>query len=303
MGFLLLNKPSGITSFGAVARVKRLAGEKRVGHTGTLDPMATGVLPIFIGRATALSSYLLEADKTYIAGIRLGVITDTLDITGTVTDTMSPYKMGGYTNERVEKVLTQFCGKQKQRPPMYSAIKKDGVRLYDMARKGISIDLPERDIEIFSISLTKPLDENYEFEITCRVSKGTYIRSLCRDIGNALGCGATLVSLCRTESSGFDIKDCADLNALDEKNIKDYIIDEEVAVSHFKAVNVTEKQAIRFSNGGKLALDRVKIEDCKDREIIRVKYKKRFLGLGTVDLAGGELAIKCIINGYKAGEN
>ncbi|MCQ2477602.1 MAG: tRNA pseudouridine(55) synthase TruB [Clostridia bacterium] len=302
MGLILIDKPQGITSFGAVARIKRLTGEKRVGHTGTLDPMATGVLPIFTGRATALSSYLLDADKTYVAGVTLGINTDTYDITVTVTASMSQDKLSRYKNSDITEVLSAFKGRQKQVPPMYSALKKDGVRLYDLARQGKVTDIPEREIEIFEIEQTKPLNGDFEFEFKVKVSKGTYIRSLCNDIGIKLGCGATLISLCRTNTCGIDIKECVNLDTLNSDNIGNYVMNEEYAVSHFRAVNVTEKQAVRFSNGGKLSLDRLKPDIYSDKEVIRVKYGDLFLGLGTVDLTLNELAVKCVINDYKTGE-
>ncbi len=168
-GLLLINKPKGITSFSAVSAVKRLAQQKRVGHTGTLDPMATGVLPVLLGRATALSSLMLDADKRYIAEIKLGVTTDTEDITGKILTE----KQVNITSEQLADALKHFTGRLKQRPPMYSALKKDGVRLYDLARKGQTVQIPERDIEIFEIKQLTNLNDNC-FSIEVYVSKGTY---------------------------------------------------------------------------------------------------------------------------------
>ncbi len=294
-GFLLLNKPSGITSFGAVAKCKRLTGEKRIGHTGTLDPMATGVLPIFIGRATALSSHLLEAEKTYIATVKLGVSTDTLDITGKVLGNSDV----NVSNDEIIDVISRFKGKFKQTPPMFSAIRKDGVRMYELARNGKTVQIPQREIEIFDIKQTSPLNENNEFSFSATVSKGTYIRSLARDIGEKLGCFATLSALCRTSASGFSINSCVNLDDLTEDNINEFIKNEEYAVSHLNAVTVTQKQAIRFSNGGQLDLDRLKIGDFFDGQLLRVKYEDVFLGLGIVDTAKNQLSIKCVINSIK----
>ena len=182
-GLLLLDKPENKTSYGAVASVKRLSGEKRIGHTGTLDPMATGVLPILLGRATALSSYLLDADKTYIARIRLGTVTDTCDITGEI---LAENEVN-VSETDLEKTVMGFLGTIKQRPPMFSALKKDGVRLYELARKGETVDIPEREVNIISLKILSALDNTHEFELEAHVSKGTYIRSLARDIGDALG--------------------------------------------------------------------------------------------------------------------
>lgn len=291
-GLILLNKPSGITSFGAVAKIRKLTGEKRVGHTGTLDPMAVGVLPILLGRATCLSSYILEADKSYTATVKLGITTDTEDITGKVL-TEKPVNI---TNEQLINALKKFTGEISQVPPMYSAIKKDGVPMYKLARKGETAQIEPRVITVFSINLEKPLYNN-EFTATVVCSKGTYIRSLFRDIGEFLECGATLTALCRNSSFGFEIDKCVNLDDLTEDNIKDYIISEEKAVSNLREVFVTEKQAVRFSNGGQLSLDRIKFIPQADNENIRVKYNGILLGIGYIDLKKQQIGIKCILNG------
>ena len=290
-GLILLDKPKGITSFSAVSAIKRKANEKRVGHTGTLDPMATGVLPIFLGRATALSSLLLDADKRYIATVKLGIATDTDDITGNIISE----KEVNITSDELGQALNSFVGVIRQRPPIYSAIKKDGVRLYKLAREGKETEIPEREIEIFSIKLLKELDYQNEFQIEVHVSKGTYIRSLARDIGEFLGCGATLTELRRTYASGFDIKECIELDNLNEDNISKHILSEEIAVSHLRELYVTEKQAVRFCNGGQLGFERLKIKDFKENELLRVKFDNKFLGIGFANLEKEEIAIKCII--------
>lgn len=295
-GLLLINKPKGITSFSAVSYVKRNAKQKRVGHTGTLDPMATGVLPVLLGRATALSSLMLDADKRYIAKIKLGITTDTEDVTGEVL----AEKPVNVTTEQLDLALKHFTGKISQRPPMYSALKKDGVRLYDLARKGQTVDIPERQIEIFSLKKLSDLDGENCFSVEAHVSKGTYIRSLARDIGEYLGCGATLAGLERTYASGFDISSCVDLEKLNEENIGDCILDEEIAVKHFREVIVTENQAVRFCNGGQLDFERLHIENVTENELFRVKCKGKFLGVGFADIENKRIGIKCIINFYKA---
>ena len=295
-GLLLLNKPKGITSFSAVSSVKRNACQKRVGHTGTLDPMATGVLPVLLGRATALSSLMLDADKRYIAKIKLGVTTDTEDITGRV---LTENKVD-ITPEQLEASLTHFTGKISQRPPMYSALKKDGVRLYDLARKGQVVEIPEREIEIFSIKLLSPMDTQNCFTVETHVSKGTYIRSLARDIGEYLGCGATLAELKRTYAAGFDIDDCVDLEKINPQNICEYILSEETAVKHLREVYITPNQAVRFCNGGQLYFDRFHIENILENELFRVKCNGEFLGVGFADIPNSRMGIKCIINFFKA---
>ncbi len=295
-GFLLLKKPKDMTSFSAVSCIKRLAHEKRVGHTGTLDPMATGVLPIFLGKATALSSLLIEGNKRYTATVKLGITTDTEDITGKILSEKEVI----VTNDMLICALNNFKGKIKQKPPMYSALKKDGVRLYDLARQGKTIEIPERDVEIFSIDLLSDLDKKNCFIIDVCVSKGTYIRSLARDIGEFLGCGATLAELTRTETCGFNISDCADLNVITEETINDFVVSEEKAVMHLRECKVTQNQAVRFCNGGQLSFERLNITDFTDGELVRVKFGKLFLGVGCADTANKQLNIKCVINKFEA---
>jgi tRNA pseudouridine55 synthase len=294
-GFILLNKPSGITSFSAVAKIKRLACEKRVGHTGTLDPMATGVLPILLGRATTLSSIMLDGNKRYTATVKLGVTTDTEDITGTVLSEKSVE----VTALQLEEALKHFSGKITQTPPMYSAIKKDGVRLYDLARQGKSVEIPSREVEIFSIDLISPLSDDNTFVIDVFVSKGTYIRSLARDIGEYLGCGATLTALERTDTCGFSIDKCVNLDDLDAQNLQNFVLPEETAVMHLRECKVTAKQAERFSNGGQLDFSRLHIENIADGELFRVKCGDTFVGIGIADIPNQRLNIKSIINFYK----
>lgn len=291
LGLLLINKPEGITSFGAVARVKHLCGEKRVGHTGTLDPMATGVLPILIGRATVLSQYLINADKSYSATIRLGITTDTCDITGTIFSQCAV----NVSENTLADTLKQFVGKQMQTPPMFSAIKKNGVRMYELARRGEEVEIPSREIEVFSIVQTSCLNADKEFDIDTTVSKGTYIRSLCRDIGETLGCGATLSRLCRTSTAGFSIDKCVDLNALTPENVSQYILPCDLAVEYMPKVNISEKQAVRFSNGGPLSLDRIKHDGFVNDTIYRVYCNDHFLGLGCANINENLLKIECLI--------
>ncbi len=292
IGLLLLDKPEGITSFGAVARIKKLAGEKRVGHTGTLDPMATGVLPILIGRATVLSQYLIDADKSYTATIKLGVATDSCDITGNIISTNDV----NCEDRDIENVLKRFLGKQMQTPPMYSAIKQNGVRMYELARRGETADIPAREINVFSLAKLTNLNEQHEFDIDCTVSKGTYIRSLCRDIGEALGCGATLTKLRRTNTASFAADRCVGLDKLTPENIGEYILPCDLAVDYMPKVQISEKQAIRFSNGGQLSLDRIKYESFTDNALYRVYFGEKFLGLGLADTKENLLKIECLVD-------
>ncbi len=291
-GLVLLNKPSGITSYGAVAGIKRLTGEKRVGHTGILDPMATGVLPIFIGRATALCGLLLDADKRYTAVIKLGISTDTNDITGNVTDE----KNVTASKEDIERAVKHFTGEIVQKPPIYSAIKQDGERLYEKARRGETADIPTRAVTVYKAEILSFNLPESEFTVDFHVSKGTYIRSLARDIGEFLGCGACLSALCRTYTGGFSLPECVSREMLTENNISDYVLSEETAVGYLREICVTEKQAIRFSNGGQLDFDRLKVNDFAEGELFRVKSGGLFLGVGRADTAKNQLAVKCVIN-------
>lgn len=291
-GLLLINKPEGITSFGVVSKVRRLTGQKHVGHTGTLDPMATGVLPVLIGRATKLSDYILCANKAYKATVKLGITTDTLDITGKMLES----KKVSVTNEEIDEALKRFTGEIEQTPPMFSAIKKDGVRLYSLAREGKQVEIPSRKVCVFSLNRQTDIDENYQFDISCRVSKGTYIRSLVNDIGAYLGTGAAVSSLIRTETAGFDISDCVSLENLNEDNIEKYILPASKAVENFRQVTITRAQAFRFSNGGNLDINRLKCDKILDGEIIRVNSDNRFLGLACVFSDENIIKPKCLID-------
>lgn len=210
-GILNLSKPSSYTSHDAVARVKRFYGTRRVGHAGTLDPMACGVLPILIGSACAAQDYLMNHDKVYLAGMRFGVTTDTGDITGSVLTE----KAVALSTEEVEAVLTRFVGKQQQVPPMYSAIKIGGQKLYDLARKGVTVERKARDIEIYGLSLEKA-ENAQDFLVKVSCSKGTYVRTLCEDIGEALGCGGTLFSLERLSCGSFEKQNAVTIEQLQE---------------------------------------------------------------------------------------
>lgn len=181
-GILIVNKPKNFTSQDVVSKVKKILNEKKAGHTGTLDPLATGVLPVLLGKSTKLSKYLIEHDKVYVAKIKLGQKTDTGDAEGIVIEEKNVPEI---SVEKAKKILDSFLGKGQQIPPMYSAIKINGKKLYEYARNGENVEVPPRNIEIYSINLLKIKDTEMEFEVSC--SKGTYIRTLCEDIAKALG--------------------------------------------------------------------------------------------------------------------
>ena len=199
-GVLIVNKHAGVTSHDIVGRVRRLYHTRRVGHAGTLDPMATGVLVVLIGRAAKASEYLSHDAKHYRATLRLGLTTDTEDTTGEVLTTSKNIP----TNEELQAVLPRFRGKILQTPPMYSALKVDGQKLVDLARRGEVIEREAREIEIFSLEAT-PTNDPCEFILDVHCSGGTYIRTLCADIGAALGCGGAMAALERGEACGFDL--------------------------------------------------------------------------------------------------
>ena len=272
-GLILLDKPEGFTSFKAAAVLRRIYGTKRVGHTGTLDPMATGVLPIMIGRATRLCSLVLESDKRYTATVRLGITTDSLDITGEV---LSESEVN-VSNEQLNEALAHFQGEYDQIPPMFSAIKKDGVRLYDLARQGKEVERTPRRIKIHEINLLERNGNEFKIDVLC--SKGTYIRSLADDLGKFLGCGACLTALRRTKTAQFNISQCVTLEQI-EGDPEKYLMSPELAVDYLREVELTEGQAKRFKNGAELSKDRVKICDKPaDGELFRAKFDGQFLGL------------------------
>ena len=208
-GILIIDKPQDWTSHDVVARCRRLLHERRVGHAGTLDPMATGVLPVFVGRATRAVEFASEAEKEYVAGLRLGVITNTQDITGTILEER-PVDVG---REALLEALEAFRGEILQVPPMYSALKVKGQKLYELARKGVEVERKPRPVTIHSLTLEEQEGPG-DYVLRVRCSKGTYVRTLCHDIGARLGCGGTMYSLRRTMACGFSLADAVSLEAV-----------------------------------------------------------------------------------------
>ncbi len=210
-GVLFLNKPEGVTSHDMVYKVRKLYGTKQVGHTGTLDPLATGVLVLMVGRAVKASEFLSGDEKEYLATIRFGITTDTEDITGKVTSEFS----GTLPDfDMVKKISEAFVGDIMQTPPMYSALKVGGKKLLDLARKGIEVEREARAVRVDRLEVF-PTDEPAEYKLLARVSKGTYIRTLCADIGASLGCGAVMKTLCRISCGSFGLEDSVTLEQLD----------------------------------------------------------------------------------------
>ena len=257
-GIIILDKPKGITSFGAVARVRRICSEKKCGHSGTLDPMATGVMTVVLGGATRFCELLPNHDKEYLATFRLGITTDTLDITGKIISE-SPVTA---TKDDVVVALESFTGEISQLPPMYSAVSVNGQRLYDLARQGIEIERQARKVMIYSADLFEHDENTHEYKISVSCSSGTYIRTLIDDIGKKLGCGAVLTELRRTRANGFCAEQAITVEQLEEaaanNAVESVLIPVEKALESYPSVQVTEAQAKRFSNGGELDLNRIK---------------------------------------------
>ena len=296
-GIIVINKPKDYTSFDVVAVMRRLLSEKKIGHTGTLDPMATGVLPILVGRTTKLQSFILEADKEYIATFQLGVTTDTLDITGKVLSSVTSQVKA----LELKDVLASFRGKIKQVPPMYSAVQKNGVRLYDLARKGIEVEREAREVTINELRLLRfdEASQSGTFLVNC--SKGTYVRTLCDDIGKKLGCGAVLTNLQRTKTCDFDIKNSITLDEARELAangvLHKSILPCDVVLKQYKAVKLPDAQVNRFKNGGKLSLDRISnLGRLEKDELVRVYSRDdKFIGLGKASPEKNELAVACLV--------
>ena len=295
-GIIIINKTKNYTSFDVVAVVRKLLNEKKVGHTGTLDPMATGVLPILIGRATKLQQFMTDKDKEYVASFKLGIASDTLDITGKIISTVkSDIKKG-----EIEKVLQKFKGEIMQIPPMYSAVKKDGIRLYSLARKGINIERKPRKVTISELKLIK-YDENLQCgALLVKCSKGTYIRTLCSDIGDFLGCGAVLTELERTKSFNFYIENSITLDELrnlaSNGLLKEHVLSCDSVFEDLVKVRITDQQSKRFKNGGYLSLERIFTEkDLNNDELVRIYNKTEFVGLGRVNSIKNEISVACLI--------
>ncbi len=282
-GLLLVDKGKGFTSFDVVAITRKLTSQKKIGHTGTLDPNATGVLPLLLGNATKAQDIIPNHDKEYVAGFKLGLTTDTLDIWGEIKSEVK----SEVTLSELEKVLKHFRGEIEQIPPMYSAVSVDGKRLYDLARKGIEVERKPRKITVYELELLD-FDENNQsgvLKVSC--SKGTYIRTLIDDIGNELGVGAVMTSLDRTKACGFLKEQCLPLEKLKKLSpaeIEEKLISTENLFVSFPELTVSEAQAKRFSNGGALDSSRTSLRSAENIEgnIYRIKYDDKFFGLGIV---------------------
>lgn len=251
-GILILDKPEGFTSFDLVAKVRGMLHTRKVGHAGTLDPMATGVLPIFVGKATRCCDLLPDSDKQYRAQFQLGWTTDTLDRTGTVRERFAV----SCGRQEVEAVLERFRGDIQQLPPMYSAIQIGGKRLYDLARQGVEVERQPRPVTIRQLELTGAWEDTHTYEILVICSKGTYIRTLCDDIGAALGCGAVMTSLRRTRAAGFGLEEALSLEEAqrlcDCGELASRLLPLERVFASLPALTLRGKQETMYRNGVRL---------------------------------------------------
>ena len=278
-GILLLDKPSGITSNRALQRVRSLIKAKKGGHTGSLDPFATGMLPLCFGEATKISHYLLNEKKTYSVEVKFGISTSTGDIDGEITGSS---KIKEYSKDQWKKILNEFKGKSEQIPPMYSALRYKGKRLYELARKGEIVDRAARKIQIFSIDLVDLSKDTINFEVTC--SKGTYIRVLAEDIAKKLGMLGHVSRLRRKsvgnffESKMVKLSILKDLAQNNNPAISDYFITIDEALTEFSVVILNDLQSSKFRNGQQLEFDghfddNVKVYD-HNNNLVGIAYKK-----------------------------
>ncbi|WP_291584323.1 tRNA pseudouridine(55) synthase TruB [Clostridium sp. UBA6640] len=287
-GILNIYKPTKITSFDVVRIIRKLTNEKKVGHCGTLDPEACGVLPICIGKATKAIDYIMENNKVYVAELKLGEVTDTYDIEGKVIRQCDV----NVTEEEVIEAVYSFKGNIKQVPPMYSALKVNGKRLYELAREGIEIEREARNITIHDIKVLEINLPYVKVEVNC--SKGTYIRSLCYDIGEKLGCGAMMSALERTATGKFTKENSINIESLNKENIYDYIIPIENAFLNYPKVVANIKFKTLLLNGVILK-DKSFTADIEKDEIYRVyDEENNLVGIGRKNDVGFKL-IKVLI--------
>ena len=300
-GVIVMDKPGGFTSFDVVAVMRGVCRERKIGHTGTLDPMATGVLPLLLGTATRALPFLGDTGKEYQAGFRLGAATDTQDSTGkTVAESGAKA-----ARAQLEAMLPRFRGEILQTPPMYSAVSVNGKRLYDLARQGVEVERAKRPVTIFRLELTEFDESSQSGRLVVSCSKGTYIRTLCADIGEALGTYGMMTALRRTRASGFTLdgaltmEEAKSLSA--QGRLAEHVLSVESLFADDPAVSVSAAQAVRFSNGGELDLERTPLRGSEPPQGARYRVcspEDVFLGLG--EIRGGTLAVLRLFGGGSA---
>jgi tRNA pseudouridine55 synthase len=289
-GVIIINKEEGLSSQAVVNRVKRLLGADKAGHTGTLDPMATGVLPVLVNRGVKASEFMLTSDKHYGATLLLGTTTDTEDVTGEILSTSDAIP----TEAEVLSAIESFLGEYMQTPPMYSALKVGGKKLYELARDGVEIEREARAITIHSISAKRLSDREYYIDVFC--SKGTYIRTLCKDIGERLGCGGTMKTLERCEASGFTLSDgitLAELEALDAEKRWERVLTVEHVFREKRRIDLPAFFGRLARSGQQIYLKKIGASG-NLHELVRLYDGGEFFALGEIMDFDGEYAIKPI---------
>ena len=292
-GFLNILKPPGMTSAAVVAVVRRMTGEKRVGHAGTLDPEAAGVLPIMVGKAARLFDYLVDKEKEYVAECAFGQATDTQDATGQI---IAEHAVDVGERE-LRAVLPRFVGEIEQIPPMYSAIKRDGKRMYQLARKGETVELEPRKCRVDAVEYLERTGENrYRIRVDC--GKGVYIRTLCHDIGRALGCGAHMASLERTAAGIFRIEDALTREQIDDLSrtggLEEALIPLDAPLGHLPAVHVGESARHAVINGNPLKQCWLNTPVPADADAVRIYLSGEFAGIGKPE-PDGSVRFRCMM--------
>ena len=278
-GIILLDKRLGVSSNKALQEVRRLFNANKAGHTGSLDPLATGLLPLCFGEATKVSAFMLDDDKRYQVSMKLGVITDTGDAEGQVIETTP---VPALSIDQIQRCLEKFTGRQAQVPPMYSALKRNGKKLYELAREGITVEREPRQITIYELHLLDATFDTLTLDVAC--SKGTYIRSLAEDIGQELGCGATVTALRRTQAGQFllaNAKTIEQLSAMTSDELQANLIACDKPLEKLPAIHLSEQQATAISYGQDIEIERQEAESD-----YRLYANGLFLGLGEYGLNG-----------------
>lgn len=289
-GIICVDKPQGFTSFDVIAKLRGILKIRRLGHGGTLDPLATGVLPVFVGNATKACDIMPDNSKSYRAGFRLGQVTDTQDITGEIlTSSDMPV-----SRDIVEKTASEFLGDILQIPPMYSAVQINGKRLYELARQGIETERPSRPVHIDDIKIVDYDENTREGTVEIFCGKGTYIRTIINDIGEKIGCGGVMTSLVRTSSCGFTLDECHTIDEIqkcaDENCLESIVVPVERVFEKMPEIRLNEAQTKMYRNGVKLDLDRVNgiVPDIAD---YAVYGSDGFMGTARADRENGILRV------------
>ncbi len=301
-GILNVLKPAGMTSFDVIGYMRRITGQRKIGHAGTLDPSAVGVLPLCLGNATRALEFMIDKDKVYRAELTLGISTDTQDSSGTVLSFLSVDK----TENEIKKVIADFMGSIEQLPPMYSAIKIGGKKLYELARQGHTVERESRIIHIFNIDIIRIWDDNTIFEsegstkefavkkvlFDVHCSKGTYIRTLCHDIGEKLGCGGHMSFLVRTRAGQYSLDNALTMEEIlqlsETKSLEDHLLPVEKIFEEYDIIKLNKEELFKYNNGVWLEVEKNRYKN----SFCRVYDNNSFLGLGEVFEKGNKLYLK-----------